>query len=692
MTYWRHYNLQNVSGIFLRGRNMIFDDNIYTLDMEVTSLFGYPSGYDVFNYELDPKSYVEVDKIGVMYIWQFSINESVLFGRTLPELLEFLQSLRKQIPIGRIIVYIHNLSYEFQFLRNIINDFEVFARKPRHPMKAVSKSLNIEFRCSLMLTNMSLEKLPGALSLPVFKQVGKLDYNVLRLPCTPLTDDELLYCEYDCIVLYYAIEKYKKEYGSVHNIPLTQTGKLRRIVKKIYKNNTSYYRKLSKILPVTYSEFNLLCSAYSGGYTHANALYAGEILENVYSYDITSSYPTVMVAEKFPMSRFIPSRIRDIRDLKSDTGYIIDITFENLQAIISCTYLSKSKAKEIYDCIEDNGRVVTAKKARYIITDVDLKIIEQAYKFTYTINGCYSAYMERLDTSLVKYILQLYSDKTTYKDVEGKEELYKRSKEYINSMYGMAVTNMIRDDVEFGVDWTIKPLTISDVEDKLIKLTKRGKTFMNYSWGVWVTAYARYNLWSVILKMHNDVVYTDTDSIKFINKNNIEYFNEYNKEITNKLMNAVEYHELSEDLINPKDPKGRSRPLGVYDKEPTYDKFITLGAKKYCTEKNSSLSITISGVRKSGVIALSSIEDFTPGMTFEYNTSGRLIMTYTDCQPELTIQDYFGESYTIVQKYGINAMPTSYTLGISADYEDYLILLSGRSSTHATIINGKEVY
>lgn len=690
MEHWKKFDFSTFASVPVRDRKNLYDDNIYTLDVEVTSVFSDGVTYQSFDYTKPPEYYKPLLKYGILYIWQFSINDTVVYGRTLDELLEWLQLLREK-SFGRLIIYIHNLAYEFQFLRNIINfEGNVFARKARHPIRAFSELHNMEFRCSLSLTNMSLAKLPKALGLNVEKQVGLLDYNKLRLPCTDLTPDEMKYCEYDCIVLYKVIEKYKAEYKNVYNIPLTQTGKLRRVVKDMYKGNTSYYNRLAKILPTSYDEFNTLCCSYSGGYTHANALYTKQIIPDVYSMDITSSYPTVMVAEFFPMSKFVKTKVTKLEQLSEQYAYIVDITFTDLQATCCCTYLSKSKAIKLFDCTEDNGRVVTAQSARYILTDIDIDIVRQCYKFDYELNHVYMAYKERLDTNYVKYVLQLYTDKTMYKGIPEKSDLYMQSKEYINSLYGMCVTNTIRDEVEFSSDWGIKPLTVADAEDKLIKLTQKRRTFLNYAWGVWVTAYARHNLWNVMLKMSDDVVYCDTDSNKFVNKDNFKYFEEYNEQITEKLNEAVKYHGIDPKLLNPVDPKGIVRPLGVYDYEGKYDKFITLGAKKYCAEKDGKLEITVSGVSKSGVSALQSIEEFKDGLIFDYEHSGRLIMSYNDEQPDMKLVDYTGKLFHVKQKYGINAMPTTYSLGLSTSYDDYIIRLSGQSSTHMTIMTGLE--
>lgn len=44
--------------------------------------------------------------------------------------------------------------------------------------------------------------------------------------------------------------------------------------------------------------------------SHANAVYTDEVLPDVDSYDFTSSYPTVMVAEQFPMSTGVEIEVK----------------------------------------------------------------------------------------------------------------------------------------------------------------------------------------------------------------------------------------------------------------------------------------------------------------------------------------------------------------------------------------------
>ena len=87
--------------------------------------------------------------------------------------------------------------------------------------------------------------------------------------------------------------------------------------------------------------------------------------------------------------------------------------------------------------------------------------------------------------------------------------------------------------------------------------------------------------------------------------------------------------------------------------------------KKYVVRENGKLKMTLSGVSKSGVVALNDdIEAFQDGMMFDYETSGKLQHTYIDDQPEVLIDGWNSDL-----KYGIVLQPTTYTIGITELYE-----------------------
>lgn len=247
------------------NKNETIDGNIYTFDIETTS-------YLVLNEkQMETSLYLTLSKEeqekckfqGLMYIWCFGINDIVYYGRTWEELRKFLKIIEINVE-NKKIVYVHNLAFEFQFLRNEFSFKDVFARKSHKVMKANILDLNYEFRCTLFLTNSKLEDLPKLYNLKTQKLVGNLDYNKIRTNVTKLTKKELQYCENDCLILYEYITKEKEYYKKLKKIPLTNTGKVRKELQEKTNKNFSYKYKVINSINTDGHIYNMLNEAFAG--------------------------------------------------------------------------------------------------------------------------------------------------------------------------------------------------------------------------------------------------------------------------------------------------------------------------------------------------------------------------------------------------------------------------------------------
>ena len=652
------------------GRNdrksEVWNAAIITFDIETTSYCPNPDAKE------DERQYY-----GCMYHWQFCIDGTVYRGRLMSDLKDFLYELSLQK--GKKIIWVHNLAFEYQWLMNIFADSEiplqVFARTSRKPIKATWGSL--EFRCTYMLTNMSLAEVGKAFNLPVRKMEGDLDYHKLRGYTTPLTDEELKYCENDVLVVYHLIKYFKAIYQRVADIPLTSTGRIRRECQKFMRKDSNNKKRVEKAYPDA-EMFAVFRKCFYGGYTHSNFRRTDMIIPNVDSFDIASSYPTVMVSEVFPM-KFV--RCYDHRIIKEpNTNRLYHIKLYNVEAKGCFTYLSKSKCECCYNAITDNGRILSADWVEIFLTDIDLDIVMENYNvFQYDIIECWRAYNRYLPKTFLEYVFKLYEKKTALKNVEGMENEYMQSKAFLNSLYGMCVTNDIRDEIEFDQrtgEWKVRTLDIKEIDEKLAKQAKSIKTFLLYQWGLYITAYARRNLWYMIKRIDEDCIYCDTDSIKIVNSEKYRsLIEQYNKDIGEKIARSVYLNRL-EVNYPPRDPSGTPRPLGIYDHEKEYPvkKFKTLGAKKYCyLGKDDQLHITVSGVTKRAAPYLGDIENFKVGFIFPAGISGRTIARYINDQPPFEFVDYLGIRQTIPdQRYAINLEETTYELGLDAKYSDLI--------------------
>lgn len=351
MIYWLNYN-GHVSKSM--GKRNKYDNNIYTFDIETTS-------YIILNgKQLNTKNYLKLsDKekeeckfYSTMYIWQFGINDKVYFGRTWEDLKHFFERLEFYGTIDKKIVFVHNLSFEFQFLRNIFEFDEVMARKSHKVMRCTLEDFNIEFRCSYYMTNLPLRKLPEVYGLDDLKMVGDLDYFKIRHSRTKLTEKELKYCENDCLVVYEYIKKELEKYETVKKIPLTSTGHVRKELKDEVMDNYKYRNKVRKSINTDGHIYNLLVESFAGGYTHANWIYANKIIKNVTSFDFVSSYPFVMVTQKFPSTEFKKCNIKTKEQMIKNFAYILKIRFTDLKCKYYNNFISQNK------CLKIRGRKV----------------------------------------------------------------------------------------------------------------------------------------------------------------------------------------------------------------------------------------------------------------------------------------------------------------------------------------------
>lgn len=664
-----------------KNRADIVNDDIMCFDIETSSGFLHKDGDTLEPYLGKSKKYYEdCKKFAICYVWQFSINDNVFWGRTLEDFKDFLQELEYYEPHKKI-VYIHNFSFEFQFLINVLQFDYVFARQARKPLFAEWSTY--QFRCSYFLTNMSLAVWAEQRKLKVKKLVGDLDYTVLRTPKTILTDTELAYCFNDVLVMYYGLLQYKEKYGHVIDIPFTQTGEVRKeVIDRMNVTSEYKYRKRClKLIPETIEDYSLLCDCFMGGYTHSNAIHTNIVLENIRSKDIASSYPTVMCLEKYPMTYFEETIPCDDYFNNDNYSYIITFDVEHLRSKRWNTWLSFSKCAKIKGYSLDNGRVLKADFVQLSLTNIDYEMFQLCYDFeNLNIIDFRVSSNDFLSPTFVKYILELYGNKTTLKGIEEQEPLYMKSKQYINSMYGMMVTKNITDTIEFEEDrWKKELLNENSFYTKIASEKKKlSKTFGAFQFGVWVTAYARRNLWKGILALDYNVVYCDTDSIKYIDCDS-NFFNEYNEKIADRENMRADMLGIPRDTFIPKDKKGISHRLGIYDDEGVYKKFKTLGAKKYCyINKKNKLLMTVSGVRKSAVSQLHNIEEFKDGTVFDVEHAQKLLMTYIDdMTPIVWNKGQYDEFYSKYQ-YGICAQPTTYSLGITDDYESILTMVQNK--------------
>lgn len=659
---------------------------------------------------------------GFMYIFTIRIGKFSIYANTWNDFVYFLQRAKEYFNLTedkRLIIWVQNLSFEMQFMTPFLaaafGDLEVFATDKRKPIKLTCKSAGIEFRCTYRLSNMSLDNMcKFEKGMTHRKLSGDLDYSIIRTPKTHLKLQEFSYCISDTVTLAEWVK------ATLHNnndtfftTPVTSTGYVRRDCRNSTRKARGY-RNYFKKNALTVDVYKMLKEAGRGGNTHANRALANKILDGVDSWDLVSSYIFSLLARKYPISKFTAygrvDSIEELEALAKKYALLFRVTLINprVKSGVPFPYLPISKKTSVTgDIVNDNGRVLRViapegelSSISYTVTDIDWDIIRREYDFDavmiYDVHIAKRGYLPTCIRETIKdYFIQKCKLKEKIKEAERwladleklhKEHtkayqihkqdladyqyLYGKMKSRLNGIFGMMYTDVCRlsfnIDSESG-DW-LEPEKLNDdfIAKALDEYNNSYNSFLVYAHGVFCTAWSRLSFEELTEACNNKTygntaIYGDTDSNKAIisDETPILQFNEKIKKLCDK--------SEAYAVVN-----GNKYYLGVAEKETVrekYQKFKTLGAKKYCYFDSSGLHVTVSGVIKSlAPKELKSVENFEKGFTFHkaggktlyYNDEGIHTIEVDGCEIETASN--------------VGLVDSTYTLGMTTDYERLLAL------------------
>lgn len=603
----------------------------------------------------------------IIYTWHWSVMDSDYNYNTCSSWSNLYDYLHNQYQTfstqgeNRVIVYVHNLSYEMEaIIRNLEGHTMTggFYMDTHEPLYLIIDDV-LEFRCSYKLTNKGL----AACGKDVGLEKLEMNYKDIVKPGETLPQDKERYTYRDVEIMVAKIHQLEEQEGKpFYEFPYTNTGFLRDELRAIMKKDPKWM-KMFRNTSLDYDRYVICRKAFMGGYTHANYMYAGQIMENVDSYDFGSAYPFAIATEKFPVAplkRLPNANIYDLKRLLNTDNYlfICTITAKNVREKGTMTYLSSSHCEVSSDSVLDNGRIFKADMIKTTCTSLDLAIILRMYKIdAIRVDECYYCRADYLPSGIVCTMLKYYNNKQSLKHVKGEELNYAKAKNRVNSFYGMFVQDPIHDVVTLdGTEWTLEHCAITNKEEisaQLEKFYKSFRSFLPYQIGVFIPAWTRYHLMhDIVSKIDRNVLYCDTDSAKVINREEcLEVINGYNEYAKYKIDLAIKRYGLDYKLPD----------LGVFDWETedtgAWLKFKTFGAKKYIyQDTDNKLYMTVSGLSKKAVNYLSSIEDFEIFTTFDKDVSGRTIS-----HPTTNAIPTYDNGGTWIED-------TTYTLSISPEY------------------------
>ena len=645
---------------------------------------------DYFNiplsFDIETTQYIDYEndiKESYMYIWQVGLFEDSIYGRKWEEYVYFIDYIINilksyEIRETRIICWVANLGYEFQFIRKHFTITDTFAKEERHPISFMLNNY-IEFRDALSYSGGSLDFLAKNFT-KTQKLVDTLNYDLPRNSKTILHMSDYNYCNNDVIILCEFAEFIYNEWSNKHYIPLTKTGILRYEVKqeakKLYK--LKYLKDYVKNLyPKTKAEYLFIMQyLFRGGYTHALCFYADKLItQKMRGIDFESSYPSVMLKNYVPKNPFKEVKItteEELVNLCKNYCTIFIATFENIKAKYGYTIESKNRIIKYSNGYFDNGRLYKADKVKVYLTELDYYNYKDFYEWeTMQIEYCAISKRGAIPDYLLIPLLKAYCKKQELK-LNGLSDTrdYAIQKSTVNASYGLSVTRLVFKDIQYINDkWGYN-------ESKKSYEEQINNQILSNFFGIYITAHARRNELFTLANMLGDVIYSDTDSHKLLNyekhKKFIEDYNDKQRVLNEKISKK---YNIDFELI---------KNLGCFSDEGEIIRFKTLGTKRYCYEDKKGLHTVVSGARKKSIIEFAKkskkdvFEIFTDGLVIPKEDSQKMTTHYNDNETSRVIIDYQGNEELMEELSSVALYSIPFSLKLDDDFRNFLYMIKER--------------
>ena len=634
-------------------------------DIETTNIYQRDKEGNIMS---EPRPYA------FMYHWQFCLDDKVVFGRTWEDFQKLIRTLETNLNLSyktRLVVWVHNLPFEWMFMQHFIEYQEGFFLEERKSAKILTKG-GIEFRCSYILSNMSLSKFceneTGVIHYKLEKEEGdehKFDYSKIRTPETILEEYEEAYCYNDVRGLCECIRS-RLQNDTLASIPMTSTGYVRGDLRQSCRGNKKYRQKFRD--NALNSHLYIMCrQGFRGGNVHANLNYSNQLVHNAFGKDIASSYPASMLMDLYPSTAFFKLNTETMasRDLSSYALLmhvcLIDVEFIGKSGI---PYIAYSKCLQYGpDRIVDNGRILKCSYIECVCTDIDFEIIKSTYKISggVFIKEAYASKYAPLDDCIKSVVMDYFRDKTMLKGDKEHVYEYNKKKNLLNSTYGCMVMRIDQEETLFNPIKFEYETKKPELDAILEKFYKSRNNFLSYQVGVWITANSRRRLQRMLETIGEDVIYCDTDSIKYVGDHEADFEKE----------NAIIIKKAEECGAYAYDSKGNKKYMGVWEKDGTGEflEFKTLGSKKYVYKDSEGIHSTIAGVSKKAgqkYFEEHGVDAFKIGTTIK--DSGHLTAYYNP----VGIHQLTVNGCTFTSASNVALIDNTYTVGVTNEYLDLL--------------------
>lgn len=550
------------------------------------------------------------DLFSFMYIWQFGVEDQIVYGRTWSELRDFILDLREHLHLNynhKMIVYSHGMRYDFGFFKSELPiDGEIIA-KSKNEVVMCTVCDCLEFRDSWQYTEKPLEALGEEIGL---NKISGYDYAKIRHHQTELSASELEYCETDIAILLKYYKKQREIYGTTSRIPLTATQRVKRIMmQKMHEMDGRNglmigmikKRQLNTKNPEDMLILRYLRLAFFGGVNYCTTVRKNELIPDCDDWDADSHYIAQILLHRFPKNKFTPLPLpENVKQLIEHTGVyhnkamLITFRFIDLEAVLpDFAFLPIYTKNYIESDLADRRSMVSHKMHKMhegimTLTDVDFFLMTKYYKvkglqILEVYGSDYGVLPDYITNTCIDLYIKKRSAKAELKQIREQREptaeeqaAYSLIKSFLNRVYGIFVQDPVRTNYTF-VNGQVVPDPLDRISTKRTQYSP-----VLYQWGVWVASWARYELLHVFgalcldkmpdgSKAYNfNVLYMDTDSLKGQGLDST-IIAKYNQNVKRRVLDLCNRKRIPFELLDG---------LGEFERTH-YDYFKACGLKQY---------------------------------------------------------------------------------------------------------------